>query len=502
MSLFRCAACGSQKVSVDTQAAGIKYDFVKGAVGTVLLGAGGAVAGVTNKEQRVYKCSDCGMTLTYPMPDEIKRMIDEGITFSERRNNLLIDGIPISWAELKKLYKNIELGYADEELEEKVIAAQKKELRGIDLLKSKGSASEEEFENAIRMIPVLATKFGIDKDYFWDQVTDHIVPFSRDNLPSLADYLSFLSALDIFFTNYFRFRPYEYILEHDRETSLIEMEVFKVFLITYFSMDFYNKTGQYAYVIGDARSTRAKPFIDFIKKNGFFMQLLLYYIKHVDRNDLFLDDYEEGNISYILERCSSPSQTRNCLVYPCNLFNIKEIVLFPKYQIKNGALYFNDLTFLYTIEKKQVYDYPYHVEKFFRYFPDKKEKYDSEVFEHHHKSFEIAKEKKNVENNISDAKNRLSVAEKKKFEYNTELNQLNNKIFGKKKSEARIRELNTLIIQQNTSINNLKAYISEEMKKIETTQIESEEAFSSRMYEEYDYYLVWCRIPEEQQQID
>lgn len=96
MAIFRCAACGSQNVSIDTQAAGIKYDFVKGAVGTVLLGAGGAAAGITNNEERVYKCAECGITLTYPMPEDLKRTIDEGVALAESRNHLSILGVPVT----------------------------------------------------------------------------------------------------------------------------------------------------------------------------------------------------------------------------------------------------------------------------------------------------------------------------------------------------------------------------------------------------------------------
>lgn len=61
MSACRCAKCGSKKVITDTKNNGIKYDYKKGIVGTMVLGAGGAVAGITNDVQTVYKCQDCGI---------------------------------------------------------------------------------------------------------------------------------------------------------------------------------------------------------------------------------------------------------------------------------------------------------------------------------------------------------------------------------------------------------------------------------------------------------
>lgn len=50
MGLYRCAACGSPNVMIDTQAGGIKYNYLKGAVGTVLLGVGGAAAGIGSQQ--------------------------------------------------------------------------------------------------------------------------------------------------------------------------------------------------------------------------------------------------------------------------------------------------------------------------------------------------------------------------------------------------------------------------------------------------------------------
>ena len=74
MALYRCAACGSPNVVTDTQKEG--YSYVKGAIGTVVLGVGGAAAGINGKTKTVYKCPDCGLTLNYSMPFEIKALID------------------------------------------------------------------------------------------------------------------------------------------------------------------------------------------------------------------------------------------------------------------------------------------------------------------------------------------------------------------------------------------------------------------------------------------
>ena len=113
MSLYRCAACGSPNVVTDTQAGGIGYNYVKGAVGTALLGAGGAAAGLESKIQTVYKCPDCGMTLSRSMPDEIKTLIDMGVMSLTARDSLFLRGVKMDWSTLTRQYKNIESGFAD-----------------------------------------------------------------------------------------------------------------------------------------------------------------------------------------------------------------------------------------------------------------------------------------------------------------------------------------------------------------------------------------------------
>lgn len=106
MALYRCAACGSPNVVTDIQQQG--YDYVKGAIGTVVLGTGGAAAGINGKTKKVYKCPDCGLTLNEPMPFEIKTLIDIGVMSPASRKNLKLGDVPIDWEVFTRKYKNIE----------------------------------------------------------------------------------------------------------------------------------------------------------------------------------------------------------------------------------------------------------------------------------------------------------------------------------------------------------------------------------------------------------
>lgn len=105
MSLFRCVECGSPNIRKETQNGPIKYDYVKGAVGTVLLGVGGAAAGIKQDQQIVYRCPDCGAVSSTPMSNDLKTIIDVYSTSVRFRNTMEWNGSAISWEFLKGRYK-------------------------------------------------------------------------------------------------------------------------------------------------------------------------------------------------------------------------------------------------------------------------------------------------------------------------------------------------------------------------------------------------------------
>jgi len=113
MSIYRCSACGSPNVVTDTQSEGFSY--MKGAIGTAVLGPAGVVAGINGKKATVFKCPDCGLTMSEPMSYEIQMLIDAGVRNHAARAHLTLRGIPIDWETLKHQYKNIESGLADKE---------------------------------------------------------------------------------------------------------------------------------------------------------------------------------------------------------------------------------------------------------------------------------------------------------------------------------------------------------------------------------------------------
>ena len=107
MALYRCASCGSPNVVTDTKHSGIEYNYKKAIAGAVVFGTGGAVAGVQSKTYTVYKCADCGMTLSYPMPNDLKVALEIGLASVEMRDKLTFSGLPVPWSFFTNTYVNM-----------------------------------------------------------------------------------------------------------------------------------------------------------------------------------------------------------------------------------------------------------------------------------------------------------------------------------------------------------------------------------------------------------
>lgn len=191
MALHRCAACGSPNVVVDTQKEG--YDFVKGAIGTVVLGTGGAVAGLDGKEKAVYKCPDCGTTLSYCMSEQLKAIIDMGVSSEEMRAHLKLNGVPVDWTSLTHQYRNIG------DSQPSAARQLQNDLREAAVV-NKAQATKEEFDASVDCIVDTWRKFG----YYGRNrgVTDY---YSPENLYTLEDYIRYNSSVVIFIENCSKF---------------------------------------------------------------------------------------------------------------------------------------------------------------------------------------------------------------------------------------------------------------------------------------------------------
>ena len=77
MFLYRCASCGSDRVQLRDVNEGFSYG--KAAMGTLVFGTAGAVAGLAGKKTTKYYCPQCGQTLDYPLGSTEAFHIDEAL---------------------------------------------------------------------------------------------------------------------------------------------------------------------------------------------------------------------------------------------------------------------------------------------------------------------------------------------------------------------------------------------------------------------------------------
>lgn len=72
----------------------------------------------------------------------------------------------------------------------------------MELLRSKGTATQEEFDAAIDYLRLFAHRMGYDRSIYAPAPPEEYTPATPT---SLADYAAYCSALDIFIENFFRY---------------------------------------------------------------------------------------------------------------------------------------------------------------------------------------------------------------------------------------------------------------------------------------------------------
>ena len=495
MALYRCAACGSPNVVTDTQIGGLEYDYLKGAVGTAILGAGGAAAGIKNQRQQVFKCPDCGMTLSYAMPEEIKQVIDLGVMSLNARAHLNLRGSPIEWEYLTSKFKNIESGGADELAMELKQQKDLKEKHGMELLRSKGTATQEEFDAAIDYLTLFTHRMGFDRSIYAPAPPEEYTPTTP---ASLADYMAYCSALDIFIENFFRYLQ----LSKDKSTyrGLQLSTAFENYLYAYICNKYTALTGDYI---------SYAPY--FFKSEVCGMMIVA---------DPFLYELirttEKTTAEYrwkMFERSYETYDTKSITTYITRMITVTarhyesvDGAYIPKLREKDGVLYYWDKSFPTSpleypehaprdrtrFEKKQIYpsviakgDAQEIVENYFMYYPEKREKFNAQVAAYYEKAKQITEQT----DKLKACKDKIETISQSIGAANEKIASLERKIFGKKKAAEQIEALKQTIAEQEKQKQAMKAEADRLNKEI--SSFESEEAFGWRMRKEWDYFIAW-----------
>lgn len=501
MALYRCAACGSPNVVTDTQAGGIKYNYLKGALGTVALGAGGAAAGITSETQQVFKCPDCGVTLTYAMPQDMKNLIDIGVLSVDARSNLTYSGMPVSWDFLLSKYKNIETGLGDRMAAKDAENKRLKALKGIEILKSKGSATKEAFDAAIDQMKHFEHRMGYDRGIY-DAV--HEDEYTPEKPTTLTDYLTLCQAVGIYFENYFKYLDFP----EDSETKYHDLSLQFSFK-RYFPFYLHFKLCE-EYNTNTVESLSTSEIGDYILDDPFLTELSLLFFRKLarsyakDRAEAAFRDYDSAGVGGCILGFVIRQAFPQWLKYASDAVR-------PYFMVKDGALYYWDASFQTAPlgddnylksdrHKNAMASHPLSgassdafldaiKENYFSYYPEKKAEYD-DLIKKREKDLSEAKHKEEIA-----ASNRKEVKQlKAQIETaNTEISALEKKIFGKKKAAESIAAIKDSISQYESECKTLE----EEIEKLDNEPKPiSEKDFSSKLLKQFDYYIAWHRVEE------
>jgi len=472
MSLYRCAACGSPNVVTDTQNDGVKYDYLKGAVGTVILGAGGAAAGITNKSSQVFVCPDCGVTLSYPMPESIKNLIDLGVMSEDARKKLSLNGMPVNWDVLRRQYKNIESGYADEAIE-------RRSQNTKDFLLSYATATQEEFDKAVDAV------VHYNEYVMFDDEGEY-----RDAPISLEEFYAYQSAIAIVIENAVKYLPYPLPERHEyrgftfadgRGTGFTANMKFKNLFWTYFHEKMRVEFGESIYKLRSEDFCTVYTDID-----PFICTYATAY---------FPLDYDAKWDDYIEDACDKLTASGRSAGNFFSKLNLKIFdsiisVIVPRFTVKNGRLGYH----CGSQEGNFIGLSDHLMDDYLAAFPEKKQIFDEKTAEFKAEHDRVLEHNKSIDKRIETLQHNITQAEEEIFRMQKEVSTLKGKIFGKKAALAKAAEL-------EEEIRKLKASIETDRSAIENLKEEHIKETSSRdfAYElarEMDYFIIWHWVDE------
>lgn len=474
MALYRCAACGSQNVMTDTQTGGIAYNYKKGAIGTVVLGVGGAAAGIEGKTQTVYKCQDCGITLTYTMPEELKNAIDRGLNSESARASLYMDdGRTLSWSILKKQYKNIGEGLVDRVFAERATASR-------EGLLSYATSTKEDFDKAIDLIVDFERRLSCTAT---GTIYDRLPPdaFSDTAPMTLVEYFTWQDAINTLIENMAKFLPYPLPKEYRGLHDFRMKEYFLIYL--------YEKVRETYGHYPEFDVGFSKEFKDYAEGNPFVLHFADKYFQRtwtpfgtVDKLIHYWTPDDFGKITLGLRLRSCPAIIT--IIYKFEDSYGEEILVsrkVPRYTVKDGRLGF----WRESNPHNRTPDATGTMEDYFTIYPKKRSEFNEKVATH---KKQLA-EKGAVEAKLRASELAVSGNQNKIKEMKSEITRLQNKIFGKKAALAKVAEMEQEIRQIEEKSREIEANASVLKNQLEQTL--DEEAFYEQLVKEMDYFIAW-----------
>jgi len=482
MGLYRCAACGSQNVVTDTQSDGIQYNYAKGAIGSIAFGAVGAVAGLENKTQQVYKCQDCGITLSYCMPENLKMAIDFGVMNVDARENIKIGSMYLDWEFLKRQYKNIESGLADRCIE---MDRQAK----MDDLYSVATATEEEFNKAVDFLKDFEKRFDL---YYQYKRPDC---FTDDKPMMIEEYIAWHSAIAVVVKNMAKFIPnFDLGVDiFDVEFSFRDAHSWDIarWYYLYLFEHMRQILGYTPVIVGVSIHTDCRELEEFATDNPFVVHLanLIFLSKkrtYFDNKKCcrLTIDWEANTLAKLAINTMQFDSGASCrfITYYFKIGDTSFTCAVMGYTVQNGLLC--------RIHHKQRAEADEVMETYFSCYPQKKTEYDTKIEERknqlaHNTALKQEKEKlqKTITSNQSEVSKKLEAVDG-----------LRKKIFGRKKAAAEIDILEQEIAKLREDIKQMEGELKNIPSKMHTN-IPDDETFCKQLAKDMDYFAVWQVLP-------
>lgn len=559
MSLYRCAVCGSEHVITDKQKSGVKYDYVKGAVGAAIVGLPGTLAGFTSDSRTVYVCKDCGATLTYPMPEELKNLIDIGC-MTGRKNNLVLHGARMDWDVLKSQYKNIAPSSSNES---------GKHSSGSPASLKAGTATREELNKAL--------------EFYWEyciangdttKPNDTAFPWpSPENPFSLQEYLAIMSAIDVIVKNvpkyYSAKEIHDGIVLPEGKIYSFMSELFRGYMFT----SDYKRNGKARLWYDPDEWKSFGPLTDYFDTHPYEHDYIMTYVQNYSGPIGQEPEEMQRNIALrgFVNNCGSFGDTpfmhigfsvhmdKDTLLYKEGDYpskysdgsSFREYYTFfaPKYRIINGQLCAADWTYDHAWRQITEYEYkPGHfkVDKsfygvkteddnycyqtvlnyYFTAHPEKVEEYNRTINEFFAPIEARTNELSTAKSRLSKLKNeekrlkgerskKVSAEEQIISQYAQEIQKLKGKIFGRAKAKEQIAVLEEqkssaerALMDYRDTCNEKLAALKKEMKtlsqkisQLDATDEEKKECFKfaeliTALINKYDFFGVWTPVDE------
>ena len=471
MVAHRCAACGSPNVVIDTQAGGVSYNYKKGIVGTVVLGAGGAAAGIESKTQNVFKCQDCGITLTYEMPEKLRNAIDICLVNENARIclDLYVNGIgQLSWGSLKRQYKNIEEGLVDRIITDRAN-------RQAEGLLSYATATQEEFDKAVDLIVDFERRFNCNASILPDDA------FSDTNPMTLIEYYAWQDAIALFIENAAKYLS-EPLADYRGLSKYRVQEYFATYLYEKIRLEY----GHLPVFTGYKHCEDLKKYAS---ENPFVLYFANKYLQKTwlpfGTSERQILPWEPDNFADILRESAlrrSPSMEN--IIYEFKSIDNEEILVghsFPRYFVQDGRIGFWTKSNPHNMYLKE----DEVMEAYFAVHPEKRSEFNAKIATHKkHISEKCATESKLKSFELEKSNNENAIIAKKR-----EIGQQQKKIFGKKTALAKVALLEEEIRQ--TEIRNMELESKVNELKCLLEQLEDEELFYDQLVKEMDCFITW-----------